>query len=323
MEDNISKCPRCGRMEYIIPSNNPLIESICIKCLEESMDFNNLEHLAIFCRTYNYSYKPEIWINNCLSTSNPIKTYLNLLNADEIDYNEPTADVWKKVQQEWSKINTFAQLLEKVKPIKEGFMKRAMTKWGGEFTFDELLRLEDLYINTVKAFNITNPIDMDAVKKACRISILIDQQLQSGEAKSIKDFIAAYQNMLKIAKIDDLAETATKGTIKTVADLMAYMEDHNYEFEFYDNVDRDIVDKTIRDIKQSIRDEIVNATGLEVTLQEMKEKYENSLEETKEQEAIEEVPLETLLDKDYYSEQEMEVDKELGEIGVFYDDDDY
>ena len=201
-------------------------------------------------------------------------------------------------------------------------MQRSMAKWGGEFTFDELIHLEDLYINTIKAFNISNPIDMDAIKKACRISVLIDQLLLSNDTKAIKELIAAYQNMLKIAKIDELANTASKGTIKTVADLMAYMEEHGYEFDFYDNVDRDIVDKTIRDIKQSIRDEIVNATGLDIKLQEIKENYQVDLEEQSVNEAIDEIPLDKLLDKDYYSEQELEVDTELNAEGVYYDSDD-
>ena len=49
------------------------------------------------------------------------------------------------------------------------------------------------------------------------------------------------------------------------------MEDHGFIFNYYDQVDRDIVDKTIKDIQQSIRTEINNAVGLDVTLQQIKE----------------------------------------------------
>ena len=95
MEIRQEKCSRCGKIGYIIPSNNPLIEkSICLDCINAAIDVENLEHFAFFCRTFNYSANVNLYLV-CLkkNKNTAIKDYIeNLYNNGELKYEDQTTD---------------------------------------------------------------------------------------------------------------------------------------------------------------------------------------------------------------------------------------
>lgn len=318
------RCSRCGNSREIIPSNNPLVKGICNLCINEVLDSSRIEHFEFFCRTFNLPFSP----NQYMILYQKYKTqvfpeYVKLLIDDgKIKFDEPTGDVWKEIEKEWSKIKTHTDIMLKLPFVRERFEERARVKWGIDYTFAELIQLENLLISTIKAHNINDPMRLDAVKKACKLSVKIDALIESGDAKSIKDYTAAYKDFLKAAQIDELGQVANEGTIKTVSDLYKFMEKNGFEFKFYDKEERDIVDRTIQDIKNSIRQEIGNATGLEHKLEEMQRTFMKNKEEEKTEEAISNAPLVDILGEDFYDDVEFETDKELlsEDLDIDYDD---
>ena len=59
-----SKCPKCGRYDSLMYSNNPLSgDTICFTCIKENLDYKNLEHADFFCRTYNLPFDPNLWLD--------------------------------------------------------------------------------------------------------------------------------------------------------------------------------------------------------------------------------------------------------------------
>lgn len=186
-----------------------------------------------------------------------------------------------------------------------------------------------MFVNTIKNLNIVDPIKLDIVKKVCKSAVILDTVMEGGasESKQIKEFASAHQTLLKMSGIDEMANTIRDGdtTIRTVADLYKYMEKNGFQFKFYDDVERDVVDKTIKDIQESIRYEIVNATGLESTLESIEKAYIQKAEEKEEEEAIKQTSIEELID-DVYDKVERETDAyfESQEIeiddGINYDE---
>lgn len=307
------KCSRCGNLNYVIPSNNPLVKGICVNCINETLDASRLEHFEFFCRTYNLPFNPNVYmvLYKQHKTMVFVKYVESLVDDGKIKFDEPTGDLWKEVEKEWSKVKTYTDILLKIPTVREAFEERSKVKWGMEYTFGELIQLENLLVNTIKVYDITDPMRLDAIKKACKLSVKIDALIESGEAKSIKDYTAAYQSFLKAAQIDELGQVANEGTIKTVADLYKYMEKNGYEFKFYDHEERDIVDRTIKDIKDTIRKEISNATGLDIKLEEIQKTFKQQQETNLTEEVIQDSPLSAIIGDDYYDEIEFETDKEL------------
>lgn len=228
------------------------------------------------------------------------------------------------MEKEWAEVKTHRRLLEKVNEIKVDFIERMHEKWGGEYSFEELMQLESQFNSIITALNVSNPTQLENIKKVCKMSVLVDQYIQGGETKAILEGTNALAKLTDIAQINEMTEVASEGTIKTVADLYKYMEDHGWRWSFYDKVDRDIVDTTIKDIQQSIRTEINNATGLDVTLQNVKENYLRTEEDQVAAEAQADVPIQDILELekhlDSYSEEEIRIDQELDAQEVIFED---
>jgi hypothetical protein len=151
-----------------------------------------------------------------------------------------------------------------------------------------------LFVNTLKAHDISNPMQIDAIKKACKISIALDNAIVEGDSKQMNELSKAYQNFIKTAKIDDIITAASKDVISNVAELVDFIERNGYEFKYYDNVSRDIVDESIKDIKSYIRQFISTTTGLEIQFEAINNalKTEKALKADKE--SVEVAPLEDL-----------------------------
>jgi hypothetical protein len=312
------RCAVCGTNTNLIPSNNPIVPDTCAKCIEAKFDLKNLEQADFFCRTYNIPFEPNMWIKSMKQDEKNILQnyqafYLDTLEVKE--YITNTKDVWKKVNKEWEKSLTHIKLLERISYIKDAFLDRGRIKWGTNFTFEELIQLENLFSTTVGAFDINNPMQIDAIKKACKASLLLDKAMFEGDVENIRNLTSAYQQFVATAKIDEMIESAQTEVIRTVADLAQFLEDNNFEFTFYDNEDRDIVDKTIRDMKEHLRTLVMESTGLEQTLEMIQKKYSEGQQEKANLKATDLVPLEEVMAKakEEYNEK---IDAELEEEDI-------
>lgn len=83
------------------------------------------------------------------------------------------------------------EIIGRLKPIKESYMDRGRLKWGEQYTFEELIKLDSIYSKTLKANRITNPLQKEAVKTLCKLQIEMDEAIRAKDAKAIRDFSSA------------------------------------------------------------------------------------------------------------------------------------
>lgn len=315
----IDKCPKCGKIQMIVPSNNPLTPSVCNTCITTSLQWDNIEHGDFFCRAYNLPFNPELWIKIAkVEKENTFKEYVLEIAAREkqtLYYNSPTGDLWKKANKEWELVRTHDELIHRIEEIKIGYIQRNKIKWGEDYSFQELIELESLFTNTLKANDISNPMQIDAIKKACKLSITLNRAIVGGDSKEINDLSKAYQNFIKTAKIDEIITAASQDVISNVAELVDFIEKNGFKMNYYDNVERDVVDKSIADVKQYIRRLVMDATGLETAFEQISNSYKQEQEIKADAESYEKVSLEDLYDK-ALSRKNEEFDSELEEDAI-------
>lgn len=82
--------------------------------------------------------------------------------------------------------------------------------------------------------------------------------------------------------------------ITTVAELYDYMERQGFKFKFYDGFDRDEVDFTIKDIQETNRNLILEATGLQPLLEQLAKKKLEQAEEEHATAAVQQTPINEL-----------------------------
>lgn len=203
-------------------------------------------------------------------------------------------------------------MIARIEPIKQGYVIRNQIKWGSNYTFEELIQLESLFTSTLKANDVSNPMQKDAIKKACKMSIALDRAIMGSESREINELSRAYQNFVKVAKIDDLITASSQDVIANVAQLVQFIEDQGYQFEYYDQVDRDIVDKSLKDMQAFTRRLVTDSTGLDVIFETISSslKREDAIKE--DAASYEQVPLEDLYETEL-EERNKEFDKELEE----------
>ena len=276
MKFSIGTCPKCNKRKLLMYSNNPLSGStICFDCINEQLDYNNIEHAEFFCRTYNLPWQPELWLDLSLSCGEKVfQEYTSLLlddkaNQPNLAYSSSTKDLWTRTNKEWEKCRSFNQILSKLKPIKDSYIERGRLKWGEQYTFEELIQLDSVYSRTLKANNITNPLQKEAVKTLCKINIEMNEAIRAKDAKAMKDYSTAYSTFAKQADLESMINETKTDDITTVAELYDYMEKQGFQFKFYDGYSRDEVDRTIKDIQDTNRRLILESTGLQPLLEEM------------------------------------------------------
>jgi len=324
MDLKVNKCSKCGKTHTILPSRNPLLPEICTQCVIETFDYKNIEDADFFCRTYNIPFDPRIWIKMADEyKQNTFKEYVRLQfeDEDESEYEHNNTDLWKTLNEEWGLVQTHEELIARIRPIKEGYMLRNQIKWGSNYTFEELITLENLFLNTLKANDVSNPMQKDAIKKACKMSVALDRAIMNGDSKEINELSKAYQNFVKTAKIDDLITASSQDVISNVAQLVKFIEDEGFEFTYYDDVDRDIVDKSLKDIQQFLQRLVLDATGLESVFETINSALKTEDAVKKDAESYEKVPLDELYAQALERQSE-EFDQELDEVDLTIEDDD-
>ncbi len=299
IEFKTAKCPKCGKIAEIIFSNNPLVPGICNRCICNELDGGNLEQADFFCRTYNLPFRPERWIELQERCGEGVfKQYTKEFfetDSNNLYRQDVTPDWWKRINEEWANCRTYEEVLAKIEPIKQSFIARSQIKWGPNYTFEEYVQLDSLLISTLRAGDISNPLRIDAIKKACKISVELDKAIYAGDSKGIKELSSSYSSFTKSAQLDEIIASDNNDVISTVAELADYIEKCGGQYTYYDGVQRDIVDKTIADIKEYIRVLVQDATGLSATLENIAENYKRSVATAADEESFAAVSLEELM----------------------------
>ena len=331
MKHNFGKCDVCGKSGIFLKTNNPIVTSVCENCTINNLQHDNLEHADFFCRTMNLPLKPNLWMRmSAMDGSKTFRLYVEEMadqNKESLYHATSTQDLWKMANAEWELVKTHEELLAMMAPLRENYELRNKIKWGQKYSFDELIALESLFNRTMESNHISNPMQIDAVKKAVKMSVSLDQAIMRGDAKEINDLSRAYQSFVKTAKIDELITEASDDVISTVADLVDYIEKQGFKFDYYDGVNRDIVDQSLEDIKQYIRRLVLDTSGAQ--LESVFDSIDNALRVEKETlasaESYDQVSLEDLykeaVDKREEILQEEFAEEEQEEV-VFNEDDD-
>lgn len=327
MNFKYAKCPKCGKIGLLVFNNNPIVgESICFDCAASNLSYNNLEHADLFCRTYNLPFNPELWTMLANEVGSQVfKDYAEIILSDKdnfpnLAYESSTRDLWAKTNKEWEKCNSFSLLLAKLEPIRESYTTRGRLKWGEQYSFEEIIRLDSIYTKTLKANKITNPIQKAAVQTLCKLQIETDKAIRAGDPKAIKDFSSAWATFAKQADLENMINETKTQDITTVAELYEYMEDQGFIFKYFDGVDKDEVDRTITDIQESNRRLVLEATGLQSLLEDMIRKQQEQQEEKYTTEVAEKQSLAEMLDLEIDAD-EVAVENDEEVLEYTFDDD--
>lgn len=214
------------------------------------------------------------------------------------------------------------------------------TKWGTMYLPSEWISMERTYEQYASEFEMN--IDREeTLKKICKVSLKMDQAIDSGDVTGAKNFAGILDTLRKSGKFtESQKKEEEQKEFDTIGELVALCEREGGIIEQFpidpDEYPQDKIDLTIKDLKQYNHDLVVNELGLGDLIESYIQKLDEAAKRDQEEydkmlnTEIEDEEMDALTDQEaedfmHYLESEIEADAQqiLESIGEGDDADEF
>lgn len=235
------------------------IVPICMDCLNKEIVYNqnSFETIDRIFQWMGIPFMPDKWLEaQERFKGKALEVYVKMYKENKFPYID-----WKSAYQNYKELEAENKLSESIHQFSTAQLNNLRNKWGSEYTDEkELYQLEKLYQGIVNTYSIFGENQMDQVRKLCKISLLIDEKIRAGE--DFDKLVRSYNDFQKAANLVP-KNIKNANDFGSCGEIFAYLEkDHKWFNKFYDNVKRDIVDKTMEDIQNWCRNLYINESSI-------------------------------------------------------------
>lgn len=217
----------------------------CIDTLTQDTDsgFAFWDKIDMICRLCDIPFIPKEWEKT--RAANPTHTFLAY---SQIFGAEPYKDEigWRDYYNAFLELKQENELNEELPGFSEQRRATLTKRWGANYDDEALEYLENLYQSLLKSQNVDNGLQVDQALKLCKMSYEIDCRIRAGE--DFDKILASYEKLTKIA---DFTPKSSKNSndFDNLGQLARWLEKRGWKNKYYDDVPKDVVDETIRNIQ--------------------------------------------------------------------------
>ena len=191
-------------------------------------------------------------------------------------------------------------------------------KWGSNYTQDEWVQLERLYIDMMNSYDIQTAGHKDTLKLICKTSLKANQLIDIGDIDGYQKVSKVYDGLMKSGKFTAAQNKAEQGEyVDSISELVMICETDGFIPRYYVDEPKDKVDRVLQDLQNYTRTLVTE----EMNLGNLIENAIKQIEIDKEKEAqgdAEAANDEDLLDNLLFSDQAESVINDE-DISRFYD----
>ena len=206
-------------------------------------------------------------------------------------------------------------------------------KWGKAYKPEEWIKLEQLYEEMMRSYDIQGAGHIDTLKLICKTSLKANQLIDMGDVEGFQKMSKVYDSLMKSGKFTAAQNKAENGEfVDSVGELIELCEKQGYIERFYIEQPNDKVDLTIADMQRYTKTLIEEETNLsnmvEIALKQIQKEDEDA-ENNDEFDIVDDDVIDlddiekTLKDEDYEEfdefleeEQEEDLEQALKELGL-------
>lgn len=257
-------CARCGRVldpyqfartrSFFFPSGRV---NVCNTCIKEYLKENNFEWTYVdkLCQFMDVPFVPaEFERLHEMNGDDVFPVYTEVFLSSEYE-----GLGWKEYFDEFKRLKEQGYLKDELPIIKEENRKKLQEKWGSNYDDEELNYLENLLQGLLTTQNISGALQHDQALKICKISLDLDSRIREGG--DIDKLISSYDKLVKTAEFTP-KNVKNASDFESTGELIKWLEKRGFKNNFYDNVTRDIVDETIKNIQSYNQRLYTNETGI-------------------------------------------------------------
>lgn len=154
--------------------------------------------------------------------------------------------------------------------LSEEDMLYLSTKWGRLYQPHEWVELEKTYKEMMNSFDIQDADTINTLIFICKTNLKMNQAVDMGDLDSFQKLSKTYNDLRKTAKLTAAQNKEEKSDfVDSVGELVAYCEKNGGQIPKYEiEVEYDIVDKVINDLKDYTKSLIYEDTALARQIEE-------------------------------------------------------
>ena len=261
----IKKCDRCGGSfgpENFSPSRSIFCKDgylpICNTCLNNFLKENdfNWRDVDKVCQYADIPFIPKEWerLKEMTDEDNLFSTYATIFQGEEYE-----GLGWDSYYEQFKNLKEVGLIEDELPRLRDEKFKKLREKWGGNYADEDLVYLEGLYTGLLATQNVNGALQVDQAQKICKISFEIDSRIREGA--DFDKLLTSYDKLVKTAEFTPKnVKNATD--FDSVGELFRWLEKRGWKNKFYDNVTRDIVDETMKNIQNFTQRLYTNETGI-------------------------------------------------------------
>jgi len=279
-------CARCGR--DLFESEFAFTHSIfypdhhipiCNKCVSEYLEQENWSWDAVekVCQWADIPFIVREWerLGELNEKENLWAVYSKVFAADCYK-----GFGWGDYQKQYQKLREAGMVEDEIPLLGQEKVRTLRKKWGSNYDEEELFYLEELYKGLLLSQNVNGALQIDQAQKICKLSLEIDTRIRAGD-KDVDKFLSSYDKLVKTAEFTP-KNTKNAVDFDSFAEVGMWLEKRGHQNHFYDNVTRDVIDETLKNIENYNQRLYINEGGIgeEITQRLQALKSANDLEES-------------------------------------------
>lgn len=281
----LKKCAKCGierpieqfaatHSEFYPDGHLPLCNSCANRYLQDR-DYS-WEAIDKLCQWADIPFIVKEWerLVELNGVENTWKSYARVFAADIYQ-----SLGWGDYDKQYRKLREVGLIEDEIPLLHEQKYKDLRRDWGANYSDEELDYLQDLFKGILVSQNVNGSLQNDQAKKLCKISLEIDSRIRAGD-KEVDKFLSSYDKLVKIA---DFTPKNTKNAVDfdSFAEVGMWLEKRGRQNKFYDNVTRDVIDETLKNIEAYNQRLYINEGGIgdEITQRINALQHANEMEE--------------------------------------------
>ena len=124
-------------------------------------------------------------------------------------------------------------------------------KWGRGYSWEERVRMEQLYNDMMCSYDIQGAGHKDTLIMVCKASLKANQLIDAGDIDGFQKMQKAYDSLMKSGKFTAAQNKGESGEfVDSIGELVALCEREGFIPRYYTEGPQDKVDRTLQDLQQ-------------------------------------------------------------------------